>query len=458
MIKLKWTTWISIGTAILGIGCLARWLYRPVMISVDGKPASVETAALTTGGILASGGIGLAREDAVSPGINSLMLAANEIQIRRARKVEVLVADRPLTVTTAEPILGNILLGLGIHVFPGDRLQLDGSPVGMGTVLPRSRPALIQILPATPIQVVDGAERRKFYSAAATLGEALWEAGIHLDPADRIDPPASTPLAGPLEARITRARNLTIQVDGAEIHLRSAASSVGEALADAGLSLQGEDYTFPAENQPISSDGRIRVVRVQEAIDLQEKQLPFKSSYQPDPNTELDQTSVVEPGVTGLQVTRIRVRMEDGKEVSRVQEGQWIARQPQNQILGYGTKVVVRTEVVGGVTLHYWRKINAYATSYSSCDAGQCGRLTASGIPAGHGEIAVIPSWYYAMKGQGVFIPGYGQAVIADIGGGIPGTNWVDLGFPDSGYVPWHSDVTVYFLTPVPANIPWVLP
>ncbi len=157
-------------------------------------------------------------------------------------------------------------------------------------------------------------------------------------------------------------------------------------------------------------------------------------------------------------MTRIRVRTEDGKEVSRQTEAQWVARQPQNQVLGFGTKVVVHTDVVDGKTISYWRKITAYATAYSACDAGACGRATASGMPVSRGVIAVIPSWYYAMKGQQVYIPGYGQATIADIGGGIAGTNWVDLGFSESDYTSWHSNVDVYFLTPVPANILWQLP
>jgi 3D (Asp-Asp-Asp) domain-containing protein len=66
----------------------------------------------------------------------------------------------------------------------------------------------------------------------------------------------------------------------------------------------------------------------------------------------------------------------------------------------------------------------------------------------------MVRSWYNALKGSQVFIPGYGQATVADIGGGVGGANWIDLGFDDSNYVEWHSNVTVYFLAPAPAVIP----
>jgi len=71
----------------------------------------------------------------------------------------------------------------------------------------------------------------------------------------------------------------------------------------------------------------------------------------------------------------------------------------------------------------------------------------------------VLLRWYRVMKGQPVYIPGYGVATIEDVGGGIPGRYWIDLGYTDSDIVSWNRWVTVYFLTPVPSpdRIYWVL-
>lgn len=63
------------------------------------------------------------------------------------------------------------------------------------------------------------------------------------------------------------------------------------------------------------------------------------------------------------------------------------------------------------------------------------------------------------MAGQQVYVPGYGHGVIGDSGGGgIPGRYWIDLAYDDENYVGWHHWTTLYFLTPVPAYIPAVLP
>jgi len=121
--------------------------------------------------------------------------------------------------------------------------------------------------------------------------------------------------------------------------------------------------------------------------------------------------------------------------------------------------------VIDGQTLEYWRKVSVYATSYSPCRSGVDGCLygTATGImPVQKGVVAVTPRWLsvtngYGMWGQAVYIPGYGYGVIADSGGGIPGTPWIDLAYSDEDYVTWGTWTTMYFLTPAPAWAPSIL-
>jgi 3D (Asp-Asp-Asp) domain-containing protein len=170
---------------------------------------------------------------------------------------------------------------------------------------------------------------------------------------------------------------------------------------------------------------------------------------------------VIDAGQVGIELTRLRVRYEDGLEVEKNTEAQWTASQPRNRKVGYGTKVVVRSLDTPDGKIQYWRAITVYATAYSPCGLGnvaKCYYGTSSGLPVQRGVIAVIYKWYLLMGGQPVYVPGYGKAVIADVGGGIPGKNWIDLGFTDADLEEWHQNVTLYFLTPVPVNIPWLLP
>jgi len=113
------------------------------------------------------------------------------------------------------------------------------------------------------------------------------------------------------------------------------------------------------------------------------------------------------------------------------------------------------------VTIEYWRAVEMFATSYSPCRLGVpdlCSNTTASGLPLQRGVVGTIRSWYNVMNGQQLYIPGYGFAVIGDLGAGYPdGRPLIDLGYGDDDYIPWHSWVTVYFLPPVPDSIIYIL-
>ena len=71
------------------------------------------------------------------------------------------------------------------------------------------------------------------------------------------------------------------------------------------------------------------------------------------------------------------------------------------------------------------RAVYVSATGYSAFDPGN-GNRTATGTPLRRGVIAVDPS--VIPLGTRVFIPGYGEAVAEDIGGGIHGQR-IDVAF-----------------------------
>jgi 3D (Asp-Asp-Asp) domain-containing protein len=245
---------------------------------------------------------------------------------------------------------------------------------------------------------------------------------------------------------------------------KSAARSVGRALVDVGLSLQNLDYSIPREDEPIPVNREIELVRVSEEVVIATDEVAYESEYVEDPETELDQYSVVQPGQVGIYATRERIQYENGEEAGRSVEGSWQASVPQKELLGYGTKVVIRTEVVDGVTIEYWRKKYVYATSYEPCDnQGVCHDGTAGGYPLQIGIIAVTPQWYsvpngLAMADLPVYVPGYGPAIVGDVGGGISGTPWIDVAYRPEDDFTWDAHwLTMYFLTPVPGWYPAII-
>jgi 3D (Asp-Asp-Asp) domain-containing protein len=235
-------------------------------------------------------------------------------------------------------------------------------------------------------------------------------------------------------------------------------NNIGKQLANKKQPLMGLDYSIPPEEQPQSADP-IQIQRVSDTILLEQKVLPFEYQTQSDTKVELDQQIVTQTGEYGLAVDFTKIRTINGVEDSRTTISRNIIRQPINQILSYGTKATLKQLDIGGTTIEYWRSVSMYATSYSPCRLGipGCSSTTASGAKVTKGIVAVIYRWYQYMLGQQVYIPGYGFATIADTGGGISGTPWIDLGYSDEDYEQWAQWVTVYFLAPIPANILYVL-
>jgi uncharacterized protein YabE (DUF348 family) len=459
-LKPKTLLYLAIGSFLLGVLLCGLSLLQPVMVTIDGEPKTVPAYGITAGTLLKHQGVEVRSGDRLRPPAWLPLIFTRQVNLTTSAKVDIFNGDQLTTITSTERHPANLLEQAGIRLFPGDTLLADGQPVTLDMQLMPAVRHVLQYRPAVPLHFSDGSLTLDFYSSAATVGAALWEQDIHPEPGDQVDPPMDAVLNGPTSITLQRGRELTVIDAGVANIVHSGATTVGGVLLDAGLSPQGLDYCQPAEDQPLPADGVIRLIRVHEENLLTQSPVPNTIEYQADPNTELDQQSIIDPGSYGLTVKQITVRYENGQEVSRQTEAEWVAEVARPQIIGYGTKVVIRTTQVDGRSIEYWRSVTVYATSYSPCNSGvpECLGKTANGMTVEKGVVGVIRSWYNLMNGQYIYVPGYGSAVIADIGAGFAGKDWVDLGYSDSDYVPWHSNVTIYFLTPVPANIPWILP
>jgi resuscitation-promoting factor RpfB len=455
-------TLASAGMVIAGLVLLFAGSLRPVTILVNGEAQTVHTRALTPAQLLNETGMSLAPGDRISPEAGTYIGWNGPVVIERASQVQVLNGEQELsspTITT-EQTAGNILAEAGTALYPNDRIFLNGEPIEAEAELEPGQAYLLQVQPALPLTIEEDGEPLTVYSAEATISGALWSAGVRISSVDSLSASLEAPVEEDAQIILTRARPVAIQSGEREIVVNTASERVGEVLAEAGISLQNLDYSIPAEDEAVPENRTIRVIRVREEVILEQTAEPFETEYVPDPETELDERSIIEPGQYGVVVSRVRVRYEDGEEVSRQQEAEWAASEPKTQIMGYGTQVVVRTLDTPSGPIEYWRAVTAYATSYSPCRLGvdRCSNITASGQTLQQGIVAVSRAWFSWMRGQGVYIPGYGHAVVADTGGGIPGKHWIDLGYSDDDYQRWHSNVTIYFLTPVPPTIPWILP
>jgi len=371
-----------------------------------------------------------------------LLLAA--CQPTAAPRVRLLVDGQVRDIAPSDLVPAHMLTAAAIPFSPADKILLNGIPVPLDQPIQPAGAFILQLRRVEPVTIVAPAGQITVNTAAFTVGEALREAGITLSIRDRVEPPVDAGIAGGLLITLTQARQLTIHAGGQTVTAYASAATVGGALAEAGIPLVGLDQANPSENDAFPSDGQIRAVRVSESVVSAIKIIPYKTELTVTTDLQPPLQDVTAPGQVGLVLDRTRVRYEDGIEVSRAVESESVIRQPQTR--------VARSS--------YWAAIQMYATSYSPCRSGtsSCLNGTSSGLPVKRGVVAMKYDWYLALGGVRVYIPGYGTAVVADVGGGFPdGRAWIDLGFSDADYEEWSGWVTVYFLAPAPLEIPWFL-
>jgi uncharacterized protein YabE (DUF348 family) len=441
---------------------------KPVFLHRNGEWTRVMTHASTVAVLLREAGISWEGSADPIPGWNSPVRWGMTVEIPSGPEVSVFARGAAYSIPfpADENISLRALLGrAGIELAQGEWVFADGVALPPDTVL-QSPPQRIDVRSEIGFLLSEDGRTTEYRAPGPTVGEALWQAGITVYAADQVIPSPSTKLdsirQSPIVIELVRSRPIAVAVDGKEIATRAAGKTVGEALARAGFALTGLDYSIPAADEPLPADGKLRIVRVREDILREQSQIPFQVETQPDAQLELDRTRVIQPGAYGILESVVRVRYEDGVEVSRTPEGEHVLLQPQNRIVGYGTQVVLRTVDTPDGTFEYYRAITVYATSYSPCRLGvtppRCNNVTHSGKILQKGMIAMVYNWYILFQGQPVYVDGYGPATVEDSGVGPNAPYWIDLAYPDDEYVAWHRNTTLYFLTPVPANVPWILP
>ena len=444
---------ILIASLILVSIALILGLRKSVTLSVDGRSTQITTYAIKVGDLLHSQEIALSPLDKLSPAQDSWLKNGATVTLIRAVPVQILSDGVISSIYSSGRTPSSLLAQAGVNAKAGDQLLSNGQPVEPDQPFPSNTQSIsLQVIHSVGFTLTVDGQTHSLISTSPSLGSALWAAGYSLFATDQLSPPANTPLTPGLAATLTHSRLVTIQTQAGDVTFRTAAHTVGEALEAAYLSPQGLDYSIPAPDKPVPTNGKMRLIRVTEQVLVEQTPLQFETEYQPVSDLELDSQSILQPGEYGLTAQRVRIRYEDGQEASRQVDNQWIARQPLPRIIGYGTLVVMHTTTVDGAQIQYWRTMNMYATSYHPSEGGD---ITASGLPLQKGVVAVdtsIVPFFTQM-----YVPGYGEALAADIGGGVIG-RWIDLGYSDDDYVPWHEWVTVYFLWPPPDNVVWIVP
>ncbi|MBA3872029.1 MAG: DUF348 domain-containing protein [Anaerolineae bacterium] len=447
---------MAVCAAVLALNLMQPSPSKPATVVVAGIGYQVQTHSETVGDLLREFSIPLNAGDTVSPAPESTIAAGLVVRVDRARQVTVTVDGNVQPVQTVFTNPTDILRAAGVSVGAKDRVLVDGTLTQMNDLLVWPVPVSnITIQRAIPVQIVDGTQTITVQTTAPTVAEALYEAGTTLYLADEVQPALNTPVTTSLVINIHRSQPISIVADGVTLETRTQGTTVANALVGAGVILGGLDYAIPPETSELQPGMSIRVIRVSEKVDVQQAVLPFETVYQADANMELDQKVVSQEGQKGIRETNIRIRYENGVEVNRTEEDSAVARAPINRVIAYGTNIVLRTVDTPDGPKEYWRVLRMYTTSYHPATLGG-DDVTATGRKLTKGVVGIDPK--IIPYGTQLFVPNYGVGIAADTGGPRKFKLWIDLGYDDSNWVSWSKYSDVYLLTPIPANIVYLLP
>jgi uncharacterized protein YabE (DUF348 family)/3D (Asp-Asp-Asp) domain-containing protein len=396
-------------------------------------------------------------------------MAGDSLELERARPVIVKVDGRNLSWRTRAGTVAELLSELDIEVSAYDGLQYNGVEANLGDALfpgplaaitssriasfsgayTDSAPIDLRITRAVPFTITENGHSLEFKSAKPTVAIALREAGIRLGPSDLVYPPPSTSLRAGMEIRVEHANAITLHT-GEIVHvLYTHKDLLGDALAEAGLSLGADDRVEPSVAAAVTNGMEARLVRVAGSSFVEREAIGHKTVFQPDDFLRETETRVAK-GQDGTRFREYNIVIEDGVEVERTLEREWYDPEPRDTVIYYAASALQATGIAAE-PMNVTRIERMYVTWYNAASSGKRASdpaygITYSGSPLTKGVVAVDPD--FIPLGSRVYVPGYGFGTALDTGGGIVG-NMLDLGFPDGVQVTWATGwVDVFILSP----------
>ncbi len=331
------------------------------------------------------------------------------------------------SVITARSDANAILEQAEIEVGADDKVDLSGFTSGENST--------ITIYRAKNVTVSDGEAFTKSIVAAGTVADAVAKSGITLKESDVLNFSKATLLKEGMSIYVQIAFPVKVTVDGKTAEIEVAGGTVEEAIRAAGVSMNKDDESTPAKDQPVTEGMQIRVDRVEYQLRTQTETIAFEKITEKSVSMYTDQRKVMQKGENGEKEVTYRDRYVNGKLVKTIVDSEKILKEAVDQKTLVGTlRRVTKIKLKNGLTPISDLEVPSYVkldqngvpTKYKKIVDGKAaaysgGWGTASGRKAMPGHIAVDPKqfpygtemWIVSTDGKYV----YGYAIAADTGG-----------------------------------------
>ncbi len=247
---------------------------KAIELSVDGKPRTLHTFADDVTELLADEGVAVGAHDVVAPAPGTALASGDEVRVHYGRPV---------------------------------RITLDG-------------------------------ERREVWTTAQTVEEALRQIGVRAEGAYLSLARSQKIGRQGLTIDVRTERTVTIMADGRARTIRTNAATVGEAVAEAGITLRGEDAisvadaSFPRDGQTVT------VLRITGSREVREEPIPFDVRRTQDPSLFKGTEIVDQAGSPGLRRVTFAIRAVNGVKQKPRRVRTEVVREPRAQLVRVGSK------------------------------------------------------------------------------------------------------------------------
>lgn len=199
----------------------------------------------------------------------------------------------------------------------------------------------VNIYRARPVIIVDGASRQKIITPYQTAQNIAKDANINLYDEDIATLERTDDIlaegAG-LKLTVERAIPIELTLFGKKISTRTQANNVSELLKEKGIKLSSDDRVTPALSAEIKEGLEVKVWREGKQTITVDEAVDFEVEQIQDADRQVGYREIVIPGVKGERSATYEVLIKDGEEASRTEIASIITKTSQRQVEIIGTK------------------------------------------------------------------------------------------------------------------------
>ncbi|MGV9251831.1 ubiquitin-like domain-containing protein [Streptomyces sp. NPDC003697] len=270
--------------------------------------------------------------------------------VAQDKAVELDVDGTPRTLHTFADDVSELLSEEGVRVGPHDEVApAPGAELAGGT--------RVAVRYGRPVRLTLDGDRHEVWTTAHTVDAALREFGVRVEGAH---------LSVPRFGRIGRAgitldvrteRTVTVMADGRARTVRTNAATVREAVAQAGVTLRGQDATSVAPDAFPRDGQTVTVLRITSRREVREEAIPFTVRRTADPSLFRGTEVVERTGQPGVRRATYSLRTVNGVRQRPRRLDSTVVRAPRAQIVKVGTRP--RPPSVRGADHLNWRGLAA---------------------------------------------------------------------------------------------------